>query len=115
MESPFTFASTHLDYTNTEERQVQVEKLNEILMKSVYPVIVAVVFNGKPESKEIKEGMKNWQRVSNLDFTVPADNPRSTIDYIFYYPKSKWSKISAETYQVTLSDHLPISATVEMK
>ena len=111
----FTFASTHLDYTNTEERQVQVAKLNEILLPSTYPVILGGDFNGKPDAKEIKEGMKEWELVSLLDPTVPADKPRNTIDYIFCYPKSAWKKISAETYQVTLSDHLPISATVEMK
>lgn len=111
----FTFASTHLDYTNTEERQVQVARLNEILLPSKYPVILGGDFNGKPDSKEIADGMKDWQLVSLLDPTVPADKPRNTIDYIFCYPKNKWNKMSAETYQVTLSDHLPISATVEMK
>lgn len=111
----FTFASTHLDYTNSEERQVQVEKLNEILFKSNYPVIVGGDFNAKPESIEIKEGMKDWERISSLDPTVPAKKPRSTIDYIFAYPKNKWGKIDSKTYKVSLSDHLPISSTVEMK
>ena len=110
-----TFASTHLDYTNTEERQVQVKKLNEVLLTSKYPVILGGDFNGRPDSKEIQEGMKKWKLLSSLDPTVPANNPRNTIDYIFCYPENKWNKVSAETYQVTLSDHLPISAIVEMK
>lgn len=110
-----TFASTHLDYTNTEERQVQVKKLNEVLLSTPYPVIVAGDFNARPDSKEIKEGMSAWQVVSNLEPTVPADAPRSTIDYIFCYPKDKWKQIDATTYQTELSDHLPISATVELR
>lgn len=110
-----TFASTHLDYTNTEERQVQVQKLNEVLMDSPYPVIVAGDFNARPDAVEIQEGMAEWKLVSSLDPTVPADKPRNTIDYIFCFPENKWRKVENETYRVDLSDHLPISATVELK
>ena len=111
----FTFACTHLDYTNTEERQVQVKKLNEVLLEAPYPVIVAGDFNARPDSKEISEGMSAWATVSNMEPTVPVDVPRNTIDYIFCYPKDKWVGIDAITYQVDLSDHLPISAVVELK
>lgn len=110
-----TFASTHLDYTNTEERQVQVRKLNEVLKQSPYPVIIGGDFNARPDAVEIQEGMAEWKLVSSLDPTVPADKPRNTIDYIFCFPENKWTKIENETYQVDLSDHLPISATVELK
>jgi len=110
----FIFASTHLDYTNTEERQVQVKRLNEILQAKPYPVIVAGDFNARPESKEISEGMGTWKIVSNLEPTIPAHAPKGTIDYIFCYPKEKWNQKDATTYQVQLSDHLPISAVVEL-
>jgi len=109
-----TFASTHLDYTNTQERQAQVAALNEILLKRQYPVIVAGDFNARPESVEIKDGMSVWQRICSADPTIPADNPRNKIDYIFCYPVSRWSPVEATTYRVTLSDHLPLSATVEL-
>jgi len=109
-----TFASTHLDYTNTEERQVQVEKLNKVLLAQSRPVIVAGDFNARPDSKEISEGMAAWKTVSNGEPTIPANAPRHTIDYIFCYPKDKWSEIGATTYQIGLSDHLPISAVVEL-
>lgn len=110
-----TFASTHLDYTNTEERQVQVKKLNEVLLAQSYPVIVAGDFNARPDSKEISKGMEAWKTVSNGEPTIPADAPRHTIDYIFCYPKETWTEIEATTYQVDLSDHLPISAVIELK
>ena len=111
----FTFACTHLDYTNTTERQAQVKKLKEVLLAKNHPVIVAGDFNARPNSKEISEGMSSWKIVSKMDPTVPATAPRNTIDYIFCYPKNKWAGIDATTYKVTLSDHLPVSAVVEMK
>jgi len=110
-----TFASTHLDYTNTEERQVQVEKLNEVLKQSAYPVIVAGDFNARPDAVEIRQGMSEWKLVSSLDPTVPADKPRHTIDYIFCFPKGKWKDIENQTYRIDLSDHLPISAVIELE
>jgi len=110
-----TFASTHLDYTNTEERQVQVKKLNEVLLKSSYPVIVAGDFNAQPDAMEIDRGMAEWKIVSNLEPTVPASDPRNTIDYILCYPAAEWEVVSSATSRVELSDHLPISAVVEWK
>jgi len=111
----FTFASTHLDYTNTTERQLQVKKLNEVLLKKNKPVIVAGDFNARPNSIEIKKGMNAWERLTDLKPTVPAKAPKHTIDYIFCYPRNKWNKLSTKTYNVDLSDHLPVSATVELK
>lgn len=110
-----TFASTHFDYTNTTERQIQVKELNKLLKAGSYPVIVAGDFNATPDSKEIKEGMSDWLRLSNLDPTVPADAPKKTIDYIYGYPENRWTAINATTYSVQLSDHLPVSAVVELK
>ena len=111
----FTFASTHISYVTSEERQTQVKKLNEVLLARSYPVIVAGDFNAWPDTKEISEGMSAWKTVSNMEPTVPANAPRNTIDYIFCYSKDKWISVDAITYKVGLSDHLPISAVVELK
>jgi endonuclease/exonuclease/phosphatase family metal-dependent hydrolase len=112
----FTFACTHLDYTNTEERQNQVKKLNEVLLEKLHPVIVAGDFNAYPDSKEIREGMMSkWKVISKMEPTSPANAPRNQIDYIFCYPENKWNSVEAITYQVLLSDHLPVCAVVELK
>lgn len=110
-----TFACTHLDYTNSAERIVQVAKLNEILGDRPYPVIVAGDFNARPDAPEIQFGMRNWKQLSDGQPTIPADEPRSTIDYIFGYPSDKWRLVGAETYRIQLSDHLPVSAIVELR
>ncbi len=111
-----TFASTHLDYTNTTERQGQVNELNRLLKGGPYPVIVAGDFNGTPDSEEIRNGMKDWIRLSGLDPTIPANKPNKTIDFIFGYPAARWTVLNATTYSnVQLSDHLPIGVVVDLK
>ena len=111
----FTFACTHLDYTDTRERQVQVAKLNEVLQQEPWPVIVCGDFNAHPDAKEITEGMSVWKRLCNMDPTVPAQNARNKIDYIFAYPKDKWNSMESTTWKVQLSDHLPVGAVVELQ
>ena len=111
----FTFVSTHLDYTNTLERQVQVEKLNEILKDKPHPIIMAGDFNADPSSEEISVGMSNWLQASNNKATIPANKPKAKIDYIFVYPKEKWKVIDAKTHNILLSDHLPVEATLKLK
>ncbi len=110
-----TFASTHLDYTNTEERQVQVEALKDVLQNEPHPVIVGGDFNARPESTEIARGMADWSVLSNLEPTVPANDPRSTIDYLFGYPADRWHVVNSTTHRVSLSDHLPVEAVVELR
>lgn len=110
-----TFASTHLDYTNTEERQLQVCRLNEILRKKATPVIVCGDFNARPDSKEITSGMADWKLLDDSGLTVPAKAPMYKIDYIYGYPANKWRVIESETISVQLSDHLPVSALIELE
>lgn len=110
----FTFVSTHLDYPSSEVRQAQVKALNETLKSNLYPVIVAGDFNGAPDSPEISQGMLAWKQVSSPDFTIPATAPRAKIDYIFCFPGISWKVITANTPRVTLSDHLPVSAELEL-
>jgi endonuclease/exonuclease/phosphatase family metal-dependent hydrolase len=110
----FTFVSTHLDHSSTAVRQVQVKAINAALKGNRYPMIVAGDFNAKPESVEISAGMKKWEMACSPDFTIPSVNPKSKIDYIFYAPANRWRKVNAETPKMTLSDHLPLWAEVEL-
>lgn len=107
-----TFACTHLDYTTSDVRQAQVEFINNILLQCEKPTILCGDFNAKPDSKEISTGMSEWLQVASDDYTIPAKNPKSKIDYIFCYPKNMWEVKDAYTPKVQLSDHLPIISTV---
>ncbi|SBW03617.1 endonuclease/exonuclease/phosphatase family protein [uncultured Dysgonomonas sp.] len=110
----FTFVSTHLDYPTSEVRLAQVDSLNSDLLKHKNPIVLCGDFNAKPDSYEISVCMSEWKQVSNMNFTSPAKNAKSKIDYIFCYPHSKWQIISAETPVIQLSDHLPVIATLEL-
>jgi len=110
-----SFACTHLDYTTSFVRQEQVKAINNALKDNPYPMIVCGDFNAKPDSPEISHGMVEWKQVTNPDYTSPAQNPRSKIDYIFCFPGKKWSIISSETPKVFFSDHLPVNAYLEIE
>ncbi len=109
-----TFVCTHLDYTISSVRQEQVKALNETLKGNPYPMIVCGDFNATPDSPEISQGMAAWKQVTNSDFTIPANNPKSKIDYIFCFPEKQWKVISTETPRVPFSDHLPVNADLEL-
>lgn len=109
-----TFVSTHLDYPSSVVRQVQVDALTSALKDNPYPIIVAGDFNAHPDSPEIRKGMAQWKEAGSPDFTVPADAPRAKIDYIFCYPENVWTTLSASTPKVTLSDHLPVTAELQL-
>lgn len=109
-----TFASTHLDHTTSPVRQAQVEAINKALAGNPHPMIVAGDFNAQPQTPEIKDGMSAWGQACSPDFTISSTQPRSKIDYIFYFPANRWKKLSAGTPKVTLSDHLPLWAEVEL-
>lgn len=110
-----TFISTHLDYTNTKERQIQVKELNALLKDKPHPIIIAGDFNAEPSSEEISKGMSNWLQTCNDNPTIPAKNPKAKIDYIFAYPKEKWDVIDTKNFDLLLSDHLPVEATLKLK
>ncbi|RIH66005.1 endonuclease [Mariniphaga sediminis] len=110
----FTFVSTHLDHSSSNVRKVQIEALNEALTNNPLPLIVAGDFNGKPDSPEINAGMQNWNRACNSDFTFPSNNPELKIDYIFYTPSANWTVKNAAVPKTQLSDHLPVTAEMEL-
>ncbi|MBK5720003.1 endonuclease/exonuclease/phosphatase family protein [Dysgonomonas sp. Marseille-P4677] len=115
-EESITFACTHLDYTTSDVRKTQVDFINQQLMKIKTPMILCGDFNARPDSDEIANGMKNWMQVSSPDHTIPANNPKSKIDYIFCYPSSNvWKIVNSYTPVTQLSDHLPIITTLVLE
>ena len=110
-----TIASTHLDL-KAPIRLVQVKYINEVLGKVNNPILLGGDFNARPADAEIAEGMARWRRSMPDDaFTIPAEKPNSKIDYIFSYPQETWRVIDAKVPEVTLSDHRPVVAILELE
>ena len=110
-----TIASTHLDL-KAPIRLVQVKYINEVLGKVNNPILLGGDFNARPADAEIAEVMARWRRSMPDDaFTIPAEKPNSKIDYIFSYPQETWRVIDAKVPEVTLSDHRPVVAILELE
>ncbi len=110
----FTFACTHLDHSTSAVRIIQVQALDEVLKSNRLPLIIAGDFNARPDSPEIKNGMKDYLQACSDDFTSPSHDPRSKIDYIFCYPAAAWKIMEAATPRQNLSDHLPVTVVVQL-
>ena len=118
--SKCVFASVHLDHVGAEARMEQVRFINEWFREhysgSLKPVFLCGDFNSRPESEVIGLMEERWERLSGTDFTYSSDDPHGCIDYIFCWRggapvKAASARVVTEAGQ--LSDHFPVSVTVE--
>jgi endonuclease/exonuclease/phosphatase family metal-dependent hydrolase len=106
------FGCTHLD-TKTENRQAQIDKVNELALLETLPYIIAGDFNANEGSVVINRLDQVFTRTcTNCPKTSPARNPQNAIDYIAYRDtQSKFSVTSHKAVNETYaSDHRPIVA-----
>lgn len=111
------FGSTHLDAQKEDtNRELQIEEINRISADEKLPFIIAGDFNAAPGSIVINALDRQFSRSCEpCDFTIPVINPKKTIDFIAFTPKSKFR--SKSTYVVPeryASDHLPVLAVLEL-
>jgi endonuclease/exonuclease/phosphatase family metal-dependent hydrolase len=103
---------------NEEDRLASSKIINKEAASFGKPAFLAGDINAKPESDEVLELAKSWKMLSNpKQFTIPADKPSETIDYIFGH------KADGKTYSVlqcrvldepVASDHLPLFVDVRL-
>ncbi|MDR1122034.1 MAG: metallophosphoesterase, partial [Dysgonamonadaceae bacterium] len=103
---------------NDEDRLASSKMVNEEAVSFGKPAFLAGDINAQPESDEILELAKSWKMLNNpKQFTIPADKPSETIDYIFGH------KADGKTYSVLqrrvldepiASDHLPLFVDVRL-
>lgn len=118
--SECVFASVHLDHVNGEARMEQVRFINEWFRDHYYgtlkPVFLCGDFNSRPESEVIGLMEENWERLSGTDFTYSSDDPHGCIDYVFSWHDGAPVRVISSTVVTEaglLSDHFPVSVTVE--
>lgn len=88
------FVGTHLDHVkDDEDRKSQAEELNKLLVKNLYPIILAGDLNDVPESTPISKLQSKWgasYNIENPEPTFPSHSPKVKIDYVMFSPQERW-------------------------
>jgi endonuclease/exonuclease/phosphatase family metal-dependent hydrolase len=117
----FRMAVTHVDHrADPTQRTAQIAKIRELLPASSAsePEILAGDFNATPDSAVVKGLLTEWaDSAEGQDYhTIPADNPRRRIDYIFYRPSTRWRVIESRALdEAVASDHRPVLSVMELR
>ncbi len=113
----YIYCCTHLSLKE-EDRLAAVKIINKEAESFKKPAFIAGDFNGNPESSEIIEMQGPWKMLNNpKQFTIPADKPDRTIDYIFAYTpgRKSYSVLQRKVLnEPVASDHLPLFVDVRM-
>lgn len=114
-----SFVGTHLDHLRNEiDRISQVKKINEVFSSNKYPTILAGDLNATPESKTIEILRELWIPSfdeKNPEPTSPSDNPIRKIDYVVFFPQTKWKVLDRKVIQDSIaSDHCAYLVTLEL-
>jgi predicted phosphodiesterase len=114
----YVFCCTNFSL-NRDDRQASVTIINQAVRDFTKPVFLAGDINASPESPVLETFKQNWTILTNIkQLTIPADEPKETIDYILgYTPKgctySVWQ--TQVLNEPVASDHLPLFADVRLK
>lgn len=109
------FGSTHLDVVSPENREQQVQAINEMAAKESMPFIVAGDFNAVAESSAILELDRRFTRTCGSDCapTIPVEEPDRAIDFIAFSKGAPFQVVSQKVIpEGYASDHLPVVATL---
>ena len=120
----FTFANTHLDHVGAYARLCGASLLmTKLLSENKYPFILTGDFNALPDEASIKE-IKNLKGVHDLTAAIKETTYHGygketgyKIDYIFSNKTAVKGTLTVhkdKKGEVWLSDHYPISVTVDI-
>lgn len=120
----FTFANTHLDHVGVYARLCGASLLmTKLLSENKYPFILTGDFNALPDEASIEE-IKNIKGVHDLTASVKettyhgyGKEDNCKIDYIFSNKTAVKGSLTVHKDQkgeIWLSDHYPISVTVDL-
>lgn len=112
------FVGTHLDHTkDNTDRINQVKELNKLFANSDLPTIMAGDLNATPDSETMQLLFQQWSpTIDHENYSYPADNPTSKIDYILFRPANRWRVIESKVIDEKIaSDHRPILTVLELQ
>ena len=121
------FATTHLDYLTEDTQLLQLKCIDDFFLEEYgagtsKPIILCADTNAEPESRLIKEMVKSWTIISDIQNSYPAEAPEMCIDYIFLYNMGGKCKILEKSHLTEflvedadkISDHLPLYVKIEI-
>lgn len=116
---PLRIVSTHFQHNMPEDRVAEAKAVNALFTwkDETIPTILAGDINAKPEEAPVQILLEKWTNAIDKEVTptVPATNPKSRIDYIFYRPKDSFKVIASKVIPESVaSDHRPVFAILEI-
>ncbi|MEM7478187.1 MAG: endonuclease/exonuclease/phosphatase family protein [Planctomycetota bacterium] len=117
---PLMVVDVHFDWVSDDKyRWQQAEVVREFLNTLGGPYVLLGDFNDRKGSRTLKLLSENEMEAAKPEsdrFTIPADKPRSEIDFVFVGPKSAWESASGKVVAEPLaSDHRPVVAELTLK
>jgi len=112
------FIGTHLDHKqDNTDRLLQTNKINREFSNGKIPTILAGDFNATPECEAIRNIKNFWADASRNDLnpTFPSANPAKKIDYIFYFPETRWKVLESRVIcDSVASDHCALFSVLKL-
>ncbi|MEM7379586.1 MAG: endonuclease/exonuclease/phosphatase family protein [Bacteroidota bacterium] len=111
------FIGTHLDHTKDETDRInQAKQINSLFATNNIPTILAGDLNAKPDSETMGILFKEWQRSdANDNYTSPASDPKSKIDYVLFRPANKWRVLETKVIcNKKATDHCVLLSVLEL-
>ncbi len=112
-----TAAGTHLDHRSADIRRRQAEAINKLAASWTGPAVLAGDLNARPDGPPLRTLLESWRNATAAAglLTMPAEQPRSQIDYVLVRPAQRWRAAEARVIDERVaSDHRPILAVVEL-
>lgn len=117
---PLRFVSTHFQHNVPEDRVAQADAINRLFAAEGddLTTILAGDINATPEDEPVQRLLTRWTNaIENPPApSVPSQNPKSRIDYIFYRPAAAFKLLETKVIDESMaSDHRPVFAILELQ
>ena len=113
----FTLFATHFDYSSETNRLAQAGLINDLVMDSTSPALLAGDLNSRPPSSAMQRVLEQW--TDTTDLVDSGLNRGSQIDYVLYRGADQWDVVEDGHFIVNAttqvaSNHFPLLTVVKV-